>query len=937
MIIVRGKGRTPNDLFFLGEAPGSVEARTGYPFSGPTGDEIRMYDRYGMGLPFSARRDNVIREYTEGNPNPTEVQINRWTPVIKDEICNCRPKVIVAVGAFATRWLLGEKASIENVHGMPHEGGWFDSSIADRACGAIVLPMFHPAAGLHESWYRPFISWDFAQLAKLQNPSDPTIRWAKRDTDSELYYDATGADIRHVLADNPGDTKCSMGLDTEGLSSSIWSIQISLQPGTGYTLRCSQPDFEEGIDAIRDYIKHTNPCLVIQNADWDIKICRAMGLEIARARIFDPMYAAYLLGYELKGLTPLAYRFCGLGVDHFPDIIGDVGKEKQLDYLHDVAKYTWTKPDSRQVRTNNGIHTTYKPQGIDKKVTRILKDYENSINDVTMLNDPKWCEGNKKRAKAAGRPIDFLARWAKAPGSEIYKQDVSDELRQEVEDLLGSMPEPTLEDVPLDGRMGSIRYASRDAHACLVLETPMRAELERQGLTDLMDRSMRHIPCPEQIGAVGMPASRPFFESAIAETIQQADEIQDQIIMTYNDEQPFNPKSHIHVRDMLERRGLKALKKTPSGAPSTSAPSIEYLKYTDPAIALVFKHRHKRHEVSSFYRPLLAQIPKGKPWAFIHPRVKTTATTSRRYAEEGPNLMNTSRAARKGFICPDGLSFVSGDYKQIEPRIVAHLSRDTELIAIFVEGRDPYTEFAVKVFGATIDFEPRVALWRLGHNEAEADVIVDELNTTTLRILQQEYTTSILDERRQAAKVIFLAHVMYGMGGESLKGKMWEEGLDHWTTEMCDRFSSSLVQGYLGLADFKARTIKECRQQGYVRDDGGMYRYLPHACSNNNKERSQAGREAVSHKVQTYAQKLLQDGMTALDLELEQIRQNEGIYVWMCRQMHDEAMLIHDQDQAGAERLGEIISRNLTQNCGATLRVPIEVDINYADSWDKLK
>ncbi len=154
--IVRGEGKVPCNLMLVGEAPGQEEADRGRPFVGKTGREQDAHLERNL---FS-RKDfyitNLRKQYVPGNPPPTAAEIEKWGPVLEEEIRAVRPKFIMAMGAHAVRYFLGESATLEAVHAIPHRRD-------DR--GFTVLPCYHPAAHFYNSDLLQFIVYDYKQAA----------------------------------------------------------------------------------------------------------------------------------------------------------------------------------------------------------------------------------------------------------------------------------------------------------------------------------------------------------------------------------------------------------------------------------------------------------------------------------------------------------------------------------------------------------------------------------------------------------------------------------------------------------------------------------------------------------------------------------------------------------------------------------------------------
>jgi uracil-DNA glycosylase family 4 len=135
--VVYGVGDPDADLMFIGEGPGYHEDQQGEPFVGAAGQLLnRMLTEIGI-----ARRDvyinYVILCRPPGNRDPLPDEIEACTPWLLERIALVDPRVIVTLGNFATRFVLGRPVSISRVRGERFT--WE---------GRMVIPTFHPAAVL---------------------------------------------------------------------------------------------------------------------------------------------------------------------------------------------------------------------------------------------------------------------------------------------------------------------------------------------------------------------------------------------------------------------------------------------------------------------------------------------------------------------------------------------------------------------------------------------------------------------------------------------------------------------------------------------------------------------------------------------------------------------------------------------------------------------
>ena len=132
--IVFGIGHPTADLMFVGEAPGRDEDRQGEPCVGRAGQLLtKIIASIGLS------RDevyiaNVIKCRPPNNRNPEIDEIQQCEPFLFRQVDVVKPKVVVALGAFAVRTLLRTDKSISGLRGQLHDYR-----------GAQLVPTFHPA------------------------------------------------------------------------------------------------------------------------------------------------------------------------------------------------------------------------------------------------------------------------------------------------------------------------------------------------------------------------------------------------------------------------------------------------------------------------------------------------------------------------------------------------------------------------------------------------------------------------------------------------------------------------------------------------------------------------------------------------------------------------------------------------------------------------
>ncbi|MEX1127229.1 MAG: uracil-DNA glycosylase [Vicinamibacterales bacterium] len=132
--VVFGVGNPNADLMFVGEAPGADEDVQGVPFVGRAGQLLtKMIEAMGF-----RREDvyiaNVVKCRPPENRNPEPDEIESCEPFLFRQIDTIKPKVIVALGAFAAKTLLKSQDPISRLRGRVYDYH-----------GATLIPTFHPS------------------------------------------------------------------------------------------------------------------------------------------------------------------------------------------------------------------------------------------------------------------------------------------------------------------------------------------------------------------------------------------------------------------------------------------------------------------------------------------------------------------------------------------------------------------------------------------------------------------------------------------------------------------------------------------------------------------------------------------------------------------------------------------------------------------------
>lgn len=135
--VVWADGNLDSDVLFIGEGPGFHEDQQGIPFVGAAGQLLdRILGEVGLDRTEVAIV-NVVKCRPPNNRDPLPDEIESCKPYLDAQIEHMRPKVIVTLGNFATRFILEEQVGITKARGQRYQRR-----------NATVIPTFHPAAAL---------------------------------------------------------------------------------------------------------------------------------------------------------------------------------------------------------------------------------------------------------------------------------------------------------------------------------------------------------------------------------------------------------------------------------------------------------------------------------------------------------------------------------------------------------------------------------------------------------------------------------------------------------------------------------------------------------------------------------------------------------------------------------------------------------------------
>ncbi|MBA3351939.1 MAG: bifunctional 3'-5' exonuclease/DNA polymerase, partial [Blastocatellia bacterium] len=246
-----------------------------------------------------------------------------------------------------------------------------------------------------------------------------------------------------------------------------------------------------------------------------------------------------------------------------------------------------------------------------------------------------------------------------------------------------------------------IEYAARDA----AIMVPLREQIAERLKTDDLERVANLefdcvMPIAEmEVNGFYLDEAR-WREQLGRVTVAQAkaaDELQELLSAGVAQASLFgraeiNLDSQQQVTDALLNLGVPV-------PDTTRAWQLQPLAEKYPVVAKLLEYRGVAKSMSSFGENILEFIePKtGR----IHADFRQIGAPTGRFSCSNPNLQQIphERQYRRCFKAPEGKSLIIADYSQIELRILAEFSGDTNFIKAFVSGEDFHSITASQVFG----------------------------------------------------------------------------------------------------------------------------------------------------------------------------------------------------------------------------------------------
>ena len=349
----------------------------------------------------------------------------------------------------------------------------------------------------------------------------------------------------------------------------------------------------------------------------------------------------------------------------------------------------------------------------------------------------------------------------------------------------------------------------------------------------------------------------------------------------------FNVSSPKQVGEILFEY-LKIIdkpKKTKTGQYATGEDVLSKLESLHPIVAKILDYR-ELVKLKNTYVDTLPELV-NKTTGRIHTSFNQVVAVTGRLSSDNPNLQNIpirtekGRQIRKAFIPRDeNHILLSADYSQIELRIVASISGDTNMCEAFRLKKDIHTATAAKVFGV---------------NENE-----------------------VTKEMRYKSKSVNFG-IIYGQGAFGLASNL------NIPRKEAQDLINNYFKEYGAIKNYMDDTVEFARENGFVKTLLGRKRWLSDINSNNATVRNYAERNAINAPIQGSAADMIKMAMINIYNELK----NNNFKTKMLLQVHDE--LVFDVYKPELEIVKPIIEKLMRE--ALPLNVPVEVGIGVGLNW----
>ena len=456
---------------------------------------------------------------------------------------------------------------------------------------------------------------------------------------------------------------------------------------------------------------------------------------------------------------------------------------------------------------------------------------------------------------------------------------------QSIVELIGKKGknQKSMRDVPLEDQK---EYAVEDADITFQLKEYFVKELATAGTDKLFhDIEMPLLQVLSSMEIEGVNLDSDFLSSLSRKLNEDILQLEKNIYDTAGEE--FNIGSPKQLGEILfgKMKLVDKPKKTKTGQYSTAEDVLSYLAKDHQIIADVLSYRGLAKLKSTYVDALPNQVNPDS--GRIHTSYMQAVAATGRLSSTDPNLQNIpirterGRQVRKAFVPRDeNYTLVAADYSQIELRIIAALSEESNMIAAFQSGEDIHASTAARVFNVALD--------------------------------------DVTREQRSNAKTVNFG-IIYGVSAFGLSNQ----------TDLSRSEAKELIDTYYAtypkLRAYMQDQVDFARENGYVETVLGRRRYLKDINSSNAVVRGAAERNAVNAPIQGSAADIIKLAMINIHKKFEELNCKSK----MLLQVHDE--LVFDIHNDELEQMKQLIKDEMENAYKMT--VPLDVEVGLGQNW----
>jgi DNA polymerase-1 len=428
-------------------------------------------------------------------------------------------------------------------------------------------------------------------------------------------------------------------------------------------------------------------------------------------------------------------------------------------------------------------------------------------------------------------------------------------------------------------------YAGEDADLTWQLYKILADELKKNGMTELAERiEMPLIRVLADMENAGFRLNTKDLDKYAKELRGQIINIEKEIYALAGIE--FNISSPKQLGEILfEKLNISGgTQKTKTKQYSTSEEVLVRLKDKHDIIGKVLDYRALKKLLSTYVEalPKLIHQNTGK----IHTSFEQAWVTTGRLSSKNPNLQNIpireerGREIRKSFVASDkDHVLLSADYSQIELRLMAHLSKDANMIEAFRNNEDIHSSTAGKIYNISPE--------------------------------------NVTAEMRRKAKTANFG-IIYGISAFGLSQRL------NISRSEAKKLIDSYFNSYGRVKEYMEKSIEMAKEKGYAETIFGRRRYLKDINSANALIRGMAERNAINTPLQGSAADIIKLAMVNIHKRLS------GRYrTRMILQVHDE--LIFDVYRPELDEIKNLVKYEMEN--AVSLEIPITTDIGVGENW----